>query len=71
MVENQGPVVQSIASLMTSFRRQLATNIPTTLSNTLLFLLEKYENLAIKGFHIFSTKNNRVVVIFMLKNLRK
>ena len=70
MVENQGPVVQSIASLMTSFRRQLATNIPTTLSNTLLFLLEKYENLA-TGFHIFPTKNNRVVVIFMLKNLRK
>ena len=36
-----GPVVQSIVSLTTSLRRQLFKYIPTTLSNTLLFFVEK------------------------------
>ena len=38
---NQGPVVQSIVSLTTSLRRQLVKCMPTTLSNTLLFFVEK------------------------------
>ena len=42
---HQGPVVQSIVSLTTSLRRQLVKYMPTKLSNTLLFLLEKCENL--------------------------
>ena len=38
---NQGPVVQSIVSLTTSFRGHLVKYIPTTLSNTLLFFVGK------------------------------
>ena len=37
----QGPVVQSIVSLMTSLRGHLVKYIPTTLSNTLLFFVGK------------------------------
>ena len=36
-----GSVVQSIVSLTTSLRRQLFKYIPTALSNTQLFLVEK------------------------------
>ena len=36
-----GPVVQSIVDLTTWLRCQLVKYVPTTLSNTLLFLLEK------------------------------
>ena len=49
---DQGPVVQSIVSLTTSFRRQLVKYMWTTLSNILLFLLEKCEN----HFHNFLQK---------------
>ena len=54
-----GPVVQSIVSLTTSLRGYLVKYIPTTLSNSLLFLLEKCENLLLciaKDSHIFPTK---------------
>ena len=37
----QGPVVQSIVSLTTSLRRQFVKYMPTTLSNTQLFVVEK------------------------------
>ena len=55
---NQAPVVQSIVSLTTSLRGHLVKYIPTTLSNTLLFLLAKCENLLhFKRFSHFSNKN--------------
>ena len=38
---SQGPVVQSIVNLTTSLRRQLVKYMPTKLSNTLLFFVEK------------------------------
>ena len=38
---NLGPVVQSIVSLTTLLRRQLVKFVWTTLSNTLLFFVEK------------------------------
>ena len=41
---NQGPVVQSIVSLMTLFKCQLVTYMPSTLSNTLCFFCEKCEH---------------------------
>ena len=37
----QGPVVQSIVSLTTSLRRHFVKYMPTTLSNLLLFFVEK------------------------------
>ena len=37
----QGPVVQSIVSLTTSLRRHFVKYMPTTLSNPLLFFVEK------------------------------
>ena len=53
----QGPVVQSIVSLTKSLRGHLVKCIPTTLSNTLLFLLKKCENLLhCKRFSHFSNK---------------
>ena len=62
---NQGPVVQSIVSLTTSLIRQLVKYIWTTLSNMLLFLLEKNVRIfyTAKDSHIFSTKNDSIVVI--------
>ena len=66
-LEHQGPVVQSIVSLTTSLRCQLVKYMPTKLSNTLLFLLEK----CAKDSHIFSTKNNSVFVIYTFENLTK
>ena len=38
---SQEPVVQSIVSLTTSLRHQLVKYMPTKLSNTLLFVVEK------------------------------
>ena len=40
-MQDLGLVVQSIVSLTTSLRRQLVKYIPTTLSNMLLFFVEK------------------------------
>ena len=57
-----GPVVQSIVSLTMSLRRQFDKSMQTTLSNTLLFFVDKCEN------RIFTTKNNRVFVIFTFFN---
>ena len=51
-----GSVVQSIVSLATSIQRQLVKYMPTTLLNTLLFLLEKCENLFQKILTIFKQK---------------
>ena len=42
---NQALVVQTIVSLKTLLKRQLVKYIPTTGSKTLLFLLEKCENI--------------------------
>ena len=39
--DDLGPVVQNIVSLTTSLRRQLVRYMPTKLSNTLLFFVEK------------------------------
>ena len=41
IVANQGPVVQSIVSLTTSLRRHFVKYMLTTLSNPLLFFVEK------------------------------
>ena len=41
---NQGPVVQSIVILMTLFRRQLVTYMPSTLSNTVCVFFVKNVN---------------------------
>ena len=53
-----GPVVQSIISLTMSLRRQLVKYMWTKLSNTLLLLLKKCENLLhCKRFsHFFNKK---------------
>ena len=68
-----GPVVQRIVSLTTSLIRQLVKYMPTTLSNTLYFLLKK--NLRIfcnaKDYHIFPTKNSSVFEIFKIKIITK
>ena len=40
-INNQVPVVESIVSLTTSSRRQFVKNMQTTLSNPLLFFVEK------------------------------
>ena len=61
----QGLLVQSIVSLTMSLRRQLVKYMPTTLSNKLLFLLEKCENLNAKDSRrdlFFQQKNNSVHV---------
>ena len=41
LVGNQGPVVQSIVSLTSSLRRHFVKYMQTTLSNPLLFFVEK------------------------------
>ena len=67
-----GPVVQSIVSLTSSLGHQLVKYMPTKLSNTLLFLFEKCENLLhCKIFSHFFNKNNSVFVIFTFENLTK
>ena len=43
--DSQGQVVQSIVSLSMSLRCQFVKYMPTTLSNPLLFFVEKCENL--------------------------
>ena len=40
-IKELGPVVQSIVSLTTLLRRHLVKYMPTNLSNTLLFFVEK------------------------------
>ena len=40
-LEDLGPVVQSIVSLTTSFRRHFVKYMPASLSNPLLFFVEK------------------------------
>ena len=40
-VADQGPVVESIVSLTTSLRRHCVKYMPITLSNPLLFFVEK------------------------------
>ena len=60
---DMGPVVQSTVSLMKSLRRQLVKYMLTTLSNALVFYVEK------KCENIFSTKNINVFVIFTFKIL--
>ena len=65
---DQGPVVQSIVSLKMLLRSQFVKYMPTTLSNSCYFLLEKFENfLHCKDSHIFSTKNHILFVIFMFE----
>ena len=53
-----GPVVQSIVSLTTLLRRHFVKYMPTTLSNPLLFFVEKCKNLLqCKRFsHFFNKK---------------
>ena len=60
-IDYQGPVVQSIVNLTKSLKHQLIKyNMLTTLSNILLFLVEKKcENLIAKDSHIFPTKINK------------
>ena len=54
---SRGPVVQSIVSLTTLLRHQHVKYMLTTLSNRLLFLLEKCENLLqCKRFSHFQQK---------------
>ena len=57
-----GPVVQSIVILTTSLRCHFVKYMPTTLSNPLLFLLKKCENLL---------QNNNGFPIFMFEILTK
>ena len=66
MFADQGPVVQSIVSLTTSLSGHLVKYIPTTLSNTLLFFVEKNVRIfcTAKDAHIFPTKNNSGFLIF-------
>ena len=64
-----GPVVQSIVSLTTSLRCQFVKYMQTTLSNPLLFFVEKSENLL--QIHIFSTKDNSGFAIFIFEILTK
>ena len=56
-LEDLGPVVQSIVSLMTLLRHQFVEYMPTTKTNS-YFSLEKCENLCniAKDSHIFPTK---------------
>ena len=58
-----GPDFQSIVSLTTSLRRQFVKYMPATLSNRLLFFVEKNcgNLLQCKVSHIFPTKNNSVL----------
>ena len=67
MIDVLGPVVQSIVSLTTSLRRQLIKYMPTKLSNTLLFLLGKCENLLqCKRFsHFFNKKYQCICNIYV------
>ena len=60
-----GSVVQSIVSLTMSLRRHFVKYILTTLSNPLLFFVEKMR----ESSHIFSTKNNSGFAIFTFENL--
>ena len=50
-VKDQGPVVQSIISLTMSLKCQFIKSKPTTLSNTMLFFVEKCENLLQKSIY--------------------
>ena len=71
-IRSLGPVVQSIVSLTMSLRRHFVKYMPTKLSNTLLFFVEKCENLLhCKRFSHFFNKNNSVFVIFRFVNLTK
>ena len=56
-----GPVVQSIVSLTTSFRRYFVKYMPTTLSNPLLFVLKKCETAKDYVFNFIETLTNNVV----------
>ena len=68
----QGPVVQSIDSLTTAFRRHIVKNMLITCANIMSFLFEKCEFLLkYKRLSHFPTKNNRVFVIFTFENLTK
>ena len=61
---DKGPVLQSIVSLTTSLRRQLVKYMLATLSNTLLFFVEKVRIFcSAKDSHIFPTKINSVLII--------
>ena len=55
----QGPIVQSIVSLMSSLKGQLVKCFTTLEANTLTFFVEKMREAfcTAKASHIFSTKN--------------
>ena len=57
-LKDRGPVVQNILSLTTSLRRQLVKYMATTLSNTLVFFVEK-------NVRIFCTQ--KIVTFFQQK----
>ena len=68
----QGPVVQSIVSLMSLLRGQLSKCFTTLQPNTLIFFVEKMrEAFAVKASLIFSTKNIDIFEKFTSKNLTK
>ena len=73
----QRPVVQRIVSLTTPSWRHLVKYMLITFANTMLFLLEKCENLLqckilyCKRLSQSPTKHNRVFVIFTFENLTK
>ena len=66
-ITDLGPVVQSIVSLTSSLRRELVKYMLTTLSNPLLFFVEKmWESFAMQKILTFSQqKNNSGFVIFI------
>ena len=69
----QGPVVQSIVSLISSFRGQLVKCFTTIQPNTLIFFVEKNERsfCNAKASHIFSTKNIGIYEILTFEILTK
>ena len=66
------PVVQSIVSITISLRHKFVKQISAKVTNTLLFLLKKYENpLHCKGFSHFFQQKITVFVILMFEILTK
>ena len=73
LVSVLGPVVQNTVSLTTSLRPHLVKYeyMPPSLRNTLLFLLEKCENLICKRFSQFFNKKLQCICNICILNLNE
>ena len=60
---DQGPVVQSVVSLMSSFRVKMLTVLVSAISNSRVFLLKKSE-CKCKSYSQFFSKNISIYAIF-------